>query len=88
MAAELSSTLKLEEGEEYFLRASGDWPLYDVNSPYDAQVIEWRAECFKRAGLESLDATALAMRRDVDRERVLKLLAAGCSHSCLLEILL
>ena len=85
--AALSSGLKLGEGEEYVLRAPGDL-TYDVASPYDAKVIGWRAECFERAGLDALDATALAVRRDVDRERVLKLLAAGCSKDLVVEIML
>jgi len=65
------------QGEEY---QYGDGrPVYDHE--HDAKVIKWRADCFRRAGLDPLHAEALAVRRDVDRILVERMAAQGCpSH--------
>jgi hypothetical protein len=66
------------EGEEYELRRPGDARLYDTE--VDAKIIAWRAECFVRLGFTPLAARALAMRRDVDREQVERLLKLGATR--------
>ena len=76
---------RLGDGEEYERR-----PLsvrtYDIE--HDAKIIAWRIDCFVRAGIEALHANALAIRRDIDRERVERMARAGCSSSRIGAILL
>lgn len=67
------------DGEEYELRSPGD-PTYNVAEERDARIIEWRTRCFKGLGFTELNAAALAVRRDVDRARVERMLGAGASH--------
>jgi hypothetical protein len=64
----------MSEDLEYRLRSES---LYDVRR--HASVIGWRADNFAAMGFSHLEATALAIRRDVDREAVAKLLARGAS---------
>ena len=69
---------KVGEGDEYDLRG-------DASRTYDAErdkkIIDWRASCFVRRGFTKLEADALAIRRDVDRQYVEDLLDAGATHA-------
>jgi hypothetical protein len=58
--------------------------FYDAD--YDAKIIQWRAECFEKLGFATFSAHELAIRRDVDREQVERLLKAGARHAHVLEI--
>lgn len=80
-------TLQYGEGEEYELRADAA-PLYNVDEPREAQIVDWRVRCFERAGFTPLDAGALAVRRDVDRADAEALLAAGATPEQATRILL
>lgn len=70
--------------EWYELRAPAEERVYDAH--HDAKLIDWRMLCFLRAGLEHLHASALAIRRDVDREEVERLLNGGATPAQVLEI--
>jgi hypothetical protein len=77
----------LGQGEEYELRVADD-PVYNVDDEREAAIVRWRLDCFERAGMESLAATALAVRRDVDRVSVERMLSAGASASQITAIVL
>ena len=66
------------EGDEYELRGDAS-RTYDVKR--DVKIVEWRAKCFREYGFTQLEADALAVRRDVDRELVEDLLSAGATHA-------
>lgn len=55
---------------------------------YDPKIVVWRAECFERAGLSSLQAQALAVRRDIDRVVVENMLKAGRTPAQILDFFL
>lgn len=76
--------MHLSEGEEYALQ-SADSLHYDAE--VDASVIAWRVECFQEYGFTHADALALAVRRDVDRERVRLMRAAGALPHTIMRIL-
>ena len=73
------------EGEEYDLR-SPDELLYNLESEKDAKIVAWRVRCFERAGMTDLDATILALRRNVDRVDVERALKGGASSSQVRDI--
>jgi hypothetical protein len=78
-------TPALGQGEEYELgRVSTR--LYDP--VHDSKIIDWRMLQFIKLGIGELDASALAARRDVDREHVQRLVRGGCSASLVKEIVL
>ncbi len=51
------------------------------------KVYLWRLKCLKEAGLDA-DAAKRVADTDFDLHRCLDMLAAGCSHELLLEIVL
>lgn len=75
----------LGQGEEYELRTEPD-RLYDLE--HDAKIIDWRVQCFLELGFDVLYAGVLAVRRDVDREEVERLIAAGANPELAVQILL
>lgn len=73
------------QDEEYELR--GDAPLlYDYD--LDGKIVGWRLKMFFDLGFDVVNATALALRRDVDRQQVSDLLAAGATPQQVTGILL
>lgn len=74
----------LGKGEEYELR-SPDVSLYDLH--VDAKTVGWRAECFEGRGFSPGAAMMLALRRDVDRAHVERLLDQGATHLQVMELL-
>lgn len=54
----------------------------------DAGIVAWRTLCFMRMGFREFHATSLALRRDVDREHVERLVREGCSVGLILDIVL
>lgn len=76
----------LGQGEEYELRAPSDRPTYDYR--VDAKIIGWRAECFEARGFGPAVAALLAMRRDVDRVQVERLLDQGATHRQVYDLVL
>lgn len=75
----------LGQGEEYELRTDPD-RLYDLE--HDAKIIDWRVMCFLELGFDVLNAGVLAVRRDVDREEVERLINGGATPEQATEILL
>lgn len=63
-----------------------DARVYDPTS--EIGIVQWRLQCFEADGFAPLGASALALRRDVDREMVGRMLAGGASHTQVLAILL
>ena len=76
-----------EADEEYELRPPGD-PLYNLDDPSQRAVVEWKLDCFERLGFAPTAATALALRRDIEREKVESLVAKGARLSEVVAILL
>lgn len=72
-------------GEWYELRPAGD-RLYSMAS--DMRVIGWRVECFEAKGFDHVDALALALRRDVDRVEVERLVDDGATHRQVMDLVL
>lgn len=72
--------------EEYELRAPSEERLYSPE--HDAAVIAWRAGCFEALGFAAYVAGALALRRDVDREYVTRLIRGGATHEQVTTIVL
>jgi cytochrome c-type biogenesis protein CcmH/NrfF len=56
-------------------------PTYNIDDEREAAIVAWRLRCLEAAGLEPLDASALAVRRDIDRVDVENLLRAGASSA-------
>jgi hypothetical protein len=55
----------------------------------DEKIVDWRLLCFLRLGFSQLDASALAVRRDVDRHFVEhRLIRRGCPPRLAMEVLL
>lgn len=77
-------TAGLGEGEEYEL--SCDARFYDVAG--DAKLVNWRSDTFLRLGFTPFQSHTMAIRRDIDREEVERLLKAGAVHSQIVAILL
>lgn len=65
-----------------------DAPTYNVDEPKEQVIVNWRADCFLGAGLDLAHALALAIRRDVDRVVVERLLSRGASSAQVVAILL
>lgn len=62
-------------------------PVY--NPAADKQVVDWRLECFTRLGFSQLEASALAVRRDVDHHYVERyFIRRGCPPRLAMEVLL
>lgn len=76
---------KLGDGEEYELGQVSE-RVYDPH--HDAKIVDWRVVCFLRLGFNNLQATTLAMRRDVDRSEVERLRGRGCAPGSVLAIVL
>lgn len=75
------------QGEEYVLGDPFD-PTYDVHDPAQRKIVKWRDECFSALGFGPTQALALAMRRDVDREAVTRMVRSGAPHHHVLAIVL
>lgn len=73
------------EGEEYELRTDAD-RLYDIEA--DAKVVGWRTDAFKALGFSAFAAAALAVRKDVDREKVQRMVGGGATPLQVAAILL
>lgn len=69
------------------MRPPGD-SVYNVDETREAAIITWRADCFERYGFARYLATALAVRRDVDREYVATLIARGATPTQIAGIVL
>jgi hypothetical protein len=74
----------LGAGEEYTLRTDPA-RLYDPEG--DGKIVDWRILCFMRLGFESLQASALAVRKDIDREAVARLIGRGATPDQVYAIL-
>jgi hypothetical protein len=61
-------------------------PLYDTE--HDEKIVDWRCDCFVDRGFLVIQATALAVRRDIDRVLVERLLDQGATHAEVMEIVL
>jgi hypothetical protein len=72
-------------GEEYQLRPL-DTRLYNVKE--DAKIVNWREHCFLKAGFTQFAARTLAIRRDIDRVEVERMVAAGAEHVRVMAIVL
>lgn len=72
--------------EEYDLTPPDGPPLYDA--VHDHKIVAWRELCFIKKGLELVHASALAMRRDIDRVDVERLADEGATSARIAEILL
>lgn len=79
--------LTLGAGDEYELRPN-DTPTYNLDNERDAKIVAWRLSCLERAGLPLLDASAIALRRDIDREHVERMLGAGATPTQVRAIVL
>lgn len=79
----MASSLVLGGGEEYHL-VNPDVRLYDVGT--DLNIVVWRVGCFECAGFDHGDAMILAVRRDVDRDEVERLLTKGATHGQVLAL--
>ena len=77
--------LRLGEGDEYELRAPTE-RMYDA--VHDAKIIDWRLFSFMNLGFDALTASALAKRRDVDREYVARLITRGATVHQVLALVL
>jgi hypothetical protein len=78
-------TAPLGQGEEYELKDPGAHRYYDPEA--DAAIIDWRTLSFMELGFNAVQSSVLAMRRDVDREYVERLVGAGCTHGTAMRIL-
>lgn len=63
-------------------------PLYDIDDGEQAKTVSWREAELKRVGFTPLDASVVAIRRDIDLHDVLDLVAAGCAHRVAMDIVL
>lgn len=77
--------VRLGEGDDYSAR-SRTARLYDLK--HDAEIVSWRNDCFRAAGFDHPDSMALAIRRDIERPEVERLLERGASHLQVALILL
>lgn len=78
---------ELGEGDEYEIRTP-DELVYDLSDPVQRKVVGWRVDCFERLGLGVIEASALAVRRDIDRSQVENMLTNGASVNQVLSIVL
>lgn len=63
-------------------------PLYNPAGDIDGKIVDWRLLCFIRYGFGRIVASRLAIRRDVDRENVARLLERGATHTQVEDIVL
>lgn len=75
------------EGDEYEMRAPDDL-LYNVEDSKEHRIVLWRLDCFERLGFSPTAAAALAVRRDIDRQKVQDMLLAGARPLQVAAILL
>lgn len=61
-----------------------DARLYDPVP--DNKIVRWRLDSFERLGFGVLEASALSVRRDIDREDVERMLKGGASHAQVMSI--
>ena len=54
----------------------------------EERVLAWRVDRFERVGFDPATALELALRRDVDLHRAVRLLGAGCPAATAVRILL
>lgn len=54
---------------------------YNIDDEREARIVAWRLRCLEAAGMEPLDASVVALRRDVDRVDVERMLEAGASSA-------
>lgn len=66
------------QGDEYELRECSE-PTYNLEDAKECDMVNWRAKCFLGAGLDIASATALAIRKDIDRVRVETMTAQGAT---------
>lgn len=74
------------EGEEYELRAPTEARFYDHEA--DAEIIAWRYVVFLCLNISDGDARLFAERRDIDTERVRRMLMQGASREVVRDIVL
>jgi len=75
------------EGEEYELRPVDDL-TYDLSDAEQRKIVGWKVDCFERLGFGVVEASAMAVRRDIERERVESMVRKGASLELILEIVL
>ena len=63
-------------------------PIYELADPEQARIVMWRLDCFEKLGFTRTAATALAIRRDIERTRVEGLVAQGAFPHQVIGILL
>lgn len=80
----MSKMIPLGAGDEYVMAL--DARHYAL--PVDEKIVHWRHEVFERLGFNRLQASAIACRKDVDREHVERLHKAGARPSQILAIVL
>ncbi len=76
----------LGQGEEYELRAPGLERTYDPE--HDAKLIDWRTLSFLSLGFSPVVASVMAIRRDIDRELVERMVRRGATPLQVAAILL
>jgi len=76
-------TPDIGEGEEYELRPSAT-RRYEIS--VDAKIVKWRTECFEALGFAMGQAMLLALRRDVDRSDVERMIKAGAKPEHVMAI--
>lgn len=86
MAYQRQPQEELGQGEEYELQTQDGPPLYDHR--VDEGIVFFRIGVFMARGFDWGDAMTMALRRDVDRQRVEDLLDGGATHGQVLGIVL
>lgn len=66
--------------------------MLELERHYDAtedhKIVSWRELCFLDDGFSPRAARTLALRRDIDRERVSRAVRAGADHELVLKAVL
>jgi hypothetical protein len=62
--------------------------LYNVEEERDARIVEWRMHSFHLLGIDELTSSSLAVRRDIDRALVERMVIGGATTDELRAILL
>lgn len=75
-------------GEEEYVLVQPDARRYDLANTKDADIVAWRADAFGALGFNFVQASELAMRRDVDRAQVARLIGQGATPDQVCEIVL
>jgi hypothetical protein len=76
------------EGEGWVFDLEHSPRSYNVAEERDAKIVDWRASCFEMLGLDELTSAALAVRRDIDRVQVERMVKAGATAEHLRAVLL